>query len=103
MACAAGRLEWSPISGMGDNESYRVHLGFVNGRDTGGNLQITWLIQQDIAPTVTQVGVPASFCDKSSDVMGNQWRWYVEVVETNGSATVPVSPTSAVWGFAWKD
>jgi LysM repeat protein len=103
IACDAGRLQWQPITGMAADDSYRVHLGFVNGRDTAGNVQISWLIQQDIPATITQVGIPADFCDKSSDAMGNQWRWYVEAVATSGGVTVPVSPTSSVWGFTWKD
>ncbi len=103
VACDAGRLQWQPINGILPDDSYRVHLGFVNGRDAAGNAAITWLIQQDIASSVTQVAIPASFCDKSSAEMGNQWRWYVEAVSRSGNATIPVSPTSDVWGFTWKD
>ncbi len=103
IACDAGQLQWEPIPGIADDESYRVHLGFVNGRDATGNTQITWLIQQDIPSTITHVGIPADFCDKSPDAMGNQWRWYVEAVAPSGGATVPASPTSDVWGFTWRD
>ena len=103
VACNAGRLQWEPIPGIAGDESYRVHLGFVSGRDASGNTQITWLIQQDIPSTITQVGIPADFCDKSSDAMDNQWRWYVEAVAPSGGATLPVSPTSDVWGFTWRD
>lgn len=101
--CDAGRLQWESVPGLQAEESFRVHLGYVSGRDTETSVQITWLIQQDIPVNITQVGVPASFCDKSSDAMGNQWRWYLEVVAGSGSAIVPVSPTSDVWGFTWRD
>ncbi len=102
IACDAGRLEWNALANMEPEESYRIHLGFVSGRNAAGNVQITWIIQQDIDSSITQVGIPADFCDKSSDAMGNQWRWYVEAVAKSGATTVPVSPTSDVWGFTWK-
>lgn len=97
-----GRLSWEAVAGIASSDRYRVHLGFVSARDAAGNPSVTWLIDQNLAPTTTQAALDKSLCDMAPEAMGRQWRWYVEVMDAQGSAPVPASPPSAVWGFVWN-
>ncbi len=100
---AGGRLQWEPTAGIQPGDQYRVHLGYVGGRDAADNPRVTWLIQQDVPATMTQVGLDVSLCPHAPAEFGSLWRWYIEVVATGESGVpVPVSPPSAVWGFAWN-
>jgi hypothetical protein len=89
---------------MQATDLYRVHLGFVGGRDDAGNPRPTWLIQQDVPAAVTQVNLDTDLCAQAPAAFGNQWRWYVEVVAPSGAggANLPVSPPSDVWSFVWN-
>lgn len=97
----AGRLQWLASANILPDDSYRVHLGFVSGRDDGGNPRVTWLVEQTIPSTQTQMALDNTLCGTAPDAEGNQWRWYVEVVGDVNGVTVPVSTPSDVWGFAW--
>lgn len=97
-----GRLQWSASPDILPDDNYRVHLGFVSGRDTAGNLQITWLVEQSVPSTQTQVALDSTLCGTAPDGFGGQWRWYVDVVTDSGGAKIPVSTPSEIWGFAWE-
>ncbi len=95
-------LQWLRSADILPDDSYRVHLGFVSGRDDGGNPRITWIVEQSVASTVTQLPLDATLCNAAPADYGNQWRWYVDVVEDSGGNTLPVSTPSDIWGFAWN-
>lgn len=103
LACnVEGRLQWNASPDIEPEDNYRVHLGFVSGRDDSGNLKITWLVEQSVPSTQTQVALDATLCGTAPDDFGNQWRWYVDVVTDVNGTKSPVSTPSEIWGFAWQ-
>lgn len=95
-------LQWLSSPNILPDDLYRVHLGFVSGRDDGGNPRITWIVEQSVASTVTQLPLDNTLCATAPDDYGNQWRWYVDVVTDSGGNKLPVSTPSDIWGFAWN-
>lgn len=95
-------LQWLRSPDILPDDSYRVHLGFVGGRDDGGNPRITWIVEQSVASDVTQLALDSTLCSAAPDDYGNQWRWYVDVVATVDGNKLPVSTPSDIWGFAWN-
>lgn len=95
-------LQWLRSADISPDDFYRVHLGFVSGRDDGGNPRITWIVEQSVASTVTQLPLDATLCNTAPADYGNQWRWYVDVVADSGGNKLPVSTPSDIWGFAWN-
>jgi hypothetical protein len=94
-----GELTWQPVSFITNTDRYRLHLGFVSGVDAVGNVQVTWLIEQDQGASNTSWQMDTGLCRFAPQDLGRQWRWYVEVVDATGT---PVSPPSATWGFSWN-
>lgn len=92
-------LTWQPVPYITDTDRYRLHLGFVSGVDAVGNVQVTWLIEQDQGATNTSWQMDTGLCRFAPQDLGRQWRWYVEVVDASGT---PVSTPSAIWGFSWN-
>jgi hypothetical protein len=94
-----GELTWQSVPFITDTDRYRLHLGFVSGVDAAGNVQVTWLIEQDQSPSNTSWQMDTGLCRFAPQDLGRQWRWYVEVVDASGT---PVSHPSAIWGFSWN-
>jgi len=102
LACAdAVRLQWSGMANLGANDRFRIHLGFVQDRSADGTATVKWAIDQ-VIPSGTVAAAPAELCNAAPKEMGNEWRWYVDIVDVTGGASVPVSPPSAEWRFVWK-
>lgn len=103
VSCAvADKLVWSPVDFALNTDKYRLHLGYVSGKDAAGNSTVTWVIEQLQPAGLTQWNMDVSLCSLAPQELGRQWRWYVDVVEIVDGAPVPVSPPSSVWGFAWN-
>jgi LysM repeat protein len=101
--CAdGGKLSWEPVSEMAATDSYRLHMGYVSELDAAGNARVTWVVDQPVPATTTQVALDRAMCKMAAEELGNQWRWYVEVAQTEGGSAIPVSPPSDVWSFVWK-
>jgi LysM repeat protein len=96
---SSGELTWLGVPYITGTDRYRLHLGFVSGIDAAGNVQVTWLIEQDQASANTAWQMDTGLCRFAPQDLGRQWRWYVEVVDANGT---PVSLPSAIWGFSWN-
>jgi LysM repeat protein len=103
VSCAvADKLVWSPVDFVLNTDKYRLHLGYVSGKDAAGNGTVTWVIEQLQPAGLTQWNMDVSLCSLAPQELGRQWRWYVDVVEIIDGVPVPVSPPSSVWGFAWN-
>jgi len=103
LSCSVeGRLQWNASADIEPADNYRVHLGFVSGRDDAGNLKITWLVEQSVPSTQTSLPLDSSLCGTAPDDFGGQWRWYVDVVTDINGTKAPVSTPSEIWGFAWQ-
>ncbi|MEM7534086.1 MAG: LysM peptidoglycan-binding domain-containing protein [Chloroflexota bacterium] len=96
------QLSWQPVGGIQSSHAYVVHIGFVDGIDENNEASVVWLFQQKLKGDYTTGVLDADFCGLSSDEMGNQWRWYVEVVQDRNGETIPISPPSTTWGFVWR-
>jgi LysM repeat protein len=99
-------LRWERVQLVKDSDRYLLHLGFVSGPPTnhqdGSQETITWVLAQMRPVTETSWQMDPSLCDLAPAAYGNQWRWWVEVVEENGGAQVAVSPPSVVRRLVWK-
>ena len=98
----ADKLVWSPVDFILNTDKYRLHLGYVSGKDAAGNATVTWVIEQLQPAGLTQWNMDVGLCSLAPQELGRQWRWYVDVVEIVDGAPAPVSPPSSVWGFAWN-
>lgn len=95
-------LIWLPVAYVRENDQYLLHLGFLNGYNSDGSEQVTWVLEQWRPSNVTLWDLENGLCSLAPQAYGRQWRWYVEVVEAAGSGWRPVSPPSAVGQFSWN-
>ncbi len=91
-------LTWSEVPFILQTDSYLLHLGYVSGQSDSGET-VTWILNQPLPYNRTSWDMDQSLCGAAPQEMGRQWRWFVEVADQN---VVPVSHTSAVWGFSWN-
>lgn len=95
-------LIWLPVPFMREDDSYLLHLGFLNGYNIDGSETIVWVLEQRQPASATIWRMDPALCGLSPQSFGRQWRWYVEVVEPAGDINRAVSLPSAIWGFSWN-
>lgn len=95
-------LVWLPVSFIREDDSYLLHLGFINGYNTDGSELIVWVLEQQLPANVTIWKMDEALCSLAPQEFGRQWRWYVEVIETTENGTQSVSQPSAIWAFSWN-
>lgn len=98
----ANSLTWLPVSFIRESDQYLLHLGFLSGYNGDGSEQVTWILEQWRPANTTLWELDKSLCGLAPQSYGRQWRWYVQVVEADGTTWRPVSPPSAIWGFNWN-
>ncbi len=99
---SANSLTWLPVAYVRDSDQYLLHLGFLSGYNGDGSEQITWILEQWRPANVTLWDLDPSLCGLAPQSYGRQWRWYVQVVEADGSGWRPISLASSIWGFNWN-
>jgi LysM repeat protein len=103
VGCATGgELIWQRVQFVKDSDKYVLHLGFVNGQDSAGQEKVTWVVDQSGPVTQTSWQLDTSLCDLAPAASGQQWRWWVEVIEDDNGDVTPVSPPSQIYRFVWK-
>ena len=103
VGCATGgKLIWQRVQFIKDSDKYVLHLGFVSGQGADGQVNVTWVVAQNMPVTQTEWMLDTALCDLASAEHGREWRWWVEVVEEVNGATVSVSPPSVVNRFIWQ-
>jgi LysM repeat protein len=95
-------LNWLATPSIRATDFYLVHLGYIESTDAAGVEEIVWVMTQPRSATTTSWLLDADLCGLAPISGGRQWRWYVEVAEQTAAGLQPVSPASAVWGFAWQ-
>ena len=99
---SANALTWLPVAYVRDSDQYLLHLGFLSGYNGDGSEQVTWILEQWRPANVTLWDLDQSLCGLAPQSYGRQWRWYVQVVEVDGTGWRPISPPSSIWGFSWN-
>ncbi len=103
LSCSsANALTWLPVAYVRDSDQYLLHLGFLSGYNGDGSEQVTWILEQWRPANVTLWDLDQSLCGLAPQSYGRQWRWYVQVVEADGTGWRPISPSSPIWGFNWN-
>lgn len=103
LSCSGNNsLIWLPVAFIRDTDQYLLHLGYLNGNNSDGSEQVTWILEQWRPSNVTLWDLDEGLCGLAPQAFGRQWRWYVEVVEPAGKTWQPVSPPSAISGFSWN-
>lgn len=95
-------LIWLPVSFIREDDTYLLHLGFVNGYNTDGTDVIAWVLEQQLSANETIWRMDEGLCSLAPQEFGRQWRWYVEVVEQGATGLQRVSIPSATWSFSWN-
>jgi len=103
LSCAeSNRLQWAEASDMGEDDRFRIHLGFVDGEDAAGNVTVRWIIEQVLPAGSTQAALDPRLCQLAAAEYDHEWRWFLDVVDASQATPEPVSRASAMWSFTWQ-